>query len=152
MISDQEFLHGSAFLRLINFGETITITHVSSIHPSMYMVTSSTKVSGILFKISTKIRSAWSFTFSEQEDAAINTLKNQYEDICFFAALICHKDGICCLSEDQLLTVFDSDSPRFTGQRISVSRKSNSSYHVNGAKRVRMERTVPQNAWPKLVV
>jgi len=152
MISDQEFLHGAAFLRLINLGKPITVTHTSSIHSSTYIVRSPTKLSGILFKISTKSRSAWSFTFSIQEDVAINTLKSKYKDISFFAALICHKDGICCLSESQLISVFDSDTPTFAGQRISVSRKSGSSYHVNGAKRVRMERTVPLIAWTELVV
>jgi hypothetical protein len=152
MISDQEFLHGAAFLRLINLGQPITVTHASSIHSSIYVVSSPTKLSGILFKVSTKIRSAWSFTFSEQEDAAINTLRSKYPGIDFFAALVCHRDGVCCLSEDQLFKVFDSDNSTFAGQRISVSRKSHSSYHVNGAKKVRMEKAVPQNAWPKLVV
>lgn len=152
MISDQEFLHGAAFLRLINLGQPITVTHASSIHPSIYIISSLTKSSGILFKVSTKSRSAWSFAFSAQEDEAINTLKSKHQDIKFFTALICHKDGICCLSESQLLSVFDDNLLNFEGQRISVSRKSGESYHVNGAKRVRMEKTVPQNAWPKSVV
>ncbi|NJK28723.1 MAG: hypothetical protein HC851_09755 [Acaryochloris sp. RU_4_1] len=152
MISDQEFLHGAAFLRLINLGQPITVTHAPTIHPSIYIVSSLTKVSGILFKISTKSRSAWSFTFSAQEDTAISTLKSKHLGIEFFAALVCHRDGICCLSEDQLFAVFDSDKSIFAGQRISVSRKSCGSYHINGAKKVRMGKTVPQNAWPKLVV
>ena len=152
MISDQEFLHGAAFLRLINLGQPVTITHASPIHPSIYVVSSLTKFSGILFKVSTKSRSAWSFTFSAQEDEAINTLKSKHQGIGFFAALVCHKDGVCCLSETQLLSVFDGDDSIFEGQRISVSRKSYGSYHVSGAKKSRMQRTVPQNAWPKLVV
>lgn len=152
MISDQEFLHGAAFLRLINLGQPITVTHAPSIHPSIYIVSSLTKLSGILFKVSTKSRSAWSFTFSAQEGIAINTSKSKYSGIELFAALVCHKDGVCCLSEDQLLAVFDSDNSMFTGQRISVSRNPCGSYHINGAKKVRMEKTVPQNAWPKLVV
>jgi hypothetical protein len=153
MISDQEFLHGAAFLRLINLGHPVTVTHAPSIHPSIYLVNSITKLSGVLFKVSTKARSAWSFTFSAQEDVAIKTLKSENQGISFFAALVCHKDGICCLSEDQLLSVFDdNDNSIFDGQRISVSRKSCGSYHVNGARRLRMERTVPQNAWPKLIV
>jgi len=152
MISDQEFLHGAAFLRLINTGQTITVTHASFVHPSIYVVRSLTKLSGILFKVSTKSRSAWSFTFSEQECVAINTLKTKYQGISFFAALVCYKDGVCCLSEAQLLSVFDADDQMFEGQRISVSRKSHGSYHVNGAKRAHMQRTVPQSAWPKLIV
>ena len=38
MINDQEFLHGAAFLRLIDHGEQITIRHASWIHPSIYLI------------------------------------------------------------------------------------------------------------------
>ena len=152
MISDQEFLHGAAFLRLMNIAQPITVTHVSSIHTSIYIVKSLTKLSGILFKVSTKPRSAWAFSFSAQEDTAINMLKSKYPDINFFTAFVCHKDGICCLSEAQLFAVFDSDRPIFTGQRISVARKSSGSYHISGAKKVRMEKTVSQNSWPKVII
>jgi hypothetical protein len=152
VISDQEFLHGAAFLRLINLGQVITVTHASSIHQSIYIVNSLQKLSGILFKVSTKSRSAWSFVFSAQEDAAIRVLKSKYQDIKFFAALVCHKDGVCCLSEEQLLSVFGSLDPIFEGQRVSVSRKPNSSYHVNGSRKLNVEEIVPQNAWPRLII
>lgn len=156
MIQDKEFLHGAAFLRLINQGQCITVSQVSSIDlsPSIYIIKSDQKVSAVLFKISTKPRSAWSFSFTDQEDKAIDRLKSSYRDINFFVALICHKDGICCLSEDQLLSVFDHDHKEciFEGQRISVSRKSNSSYSISGPKRLKMQGSVPQNAWPKLVI
>jgi hypothetical protein len=132
MINDQEFLHGAAFLRLINLGQPVTITHASSIHASLYMVNSKEKSSGILFKVSTKARSAWSFSFSEQEDFAVKKLKIDHPGVYFFAALICHKDGICCLSEDQIISVFDVNNPSFRGQRVSVSRKPYGSYHITG--------------------
>lgn len=152
MISDQEFLYGAAFLRLINLGQPVTITHESSIHSSIYIINSFAKSSGILFKVSTKSRSAWSFTFSNKEDTAINILKSKHPDIEFFAALICHKDGICCLSEHQLSEVFENSKLIYAGQRVSVSRKPHGSYYVSGPKKVSMEKTVPQNAWPQLVV
>jgi hypothetical protein len=152
MISDQEFLHGAAFLRLVNLGQPITVTHVLSVHPSIYLVSSLTRLSGILFKVSTKSRSAWSFTFSSQEDEAIKTLKSKYPNIEFFVALVCHKDGVCCLSEKQLLSIFGDNHETFEKQRVSVSRKPGGSYHVNGCNKLYMKSSVPQNAWPKLVV
>ena len=83
---------------------------------------------------------------------AIRVLKSKYPGISFFAALICHKDGVCCLPEEQLNKIFDGDGLIFSGQRVSVSRKSRGSYHISGTKKVATGRTVPQNAWPNLVI
>lgn len=151
MISDQEFLHGAAFLRLINLGQPVTITHVPHIHSSIYVVRSHVRVAGVLFKVSTKSRSAWPFIFTAQENTAITMLNVKYPEIEFFVALVCQKDGVCCLSERQLKEIFGSQCPTFTGQRVSVSRKPNGSYHISGANKVSLEKTVPQNAWPQII-
>ncbi len=57
MINDQEFLHGAAFLRLIDHGEQIKITHSSWIHPSIYLVDTGNSKSAILFEVSKKPKS-----------------------------------------------------------------------------------------------
>jgi hypothetical protein len=49
MINDQEFLHGAAFLKLINAGERITIAHLAEIHPSIYLISSDRNQSAVLF-------------------------------------------------------------------------------------------------------
>jgi hypothetical protein len=151
MINDQEFLHGAAFLRVINYGNKVTITHISWIHPSLYLVETDISKSGILFKLSKKPKSAWSFTFSAQEQSALISLHNKYPESSVFIALICHIDGICCLSEEQLLSVLE-ESAGISGQRVSVSRRLNGSYHVNGSSRRSLERTVPQSNWPRVVL
>lgn len=150
MISDQEFLHGAAFLRLINYGNRTIITHASLIHPSLYLVDTENSKSAVLFKLSKKPKSAWSFNFSAQEESALITLHNKYPDIAVFIALICHKDGICCLAEAQLLSVLDENTG-IGGQHISVSRRLHGSYHVSGPGRLPLERTVPQSNWPRIV-
>lgn len=150
MINDQEFLHGAAFLRLINYGTRITIIHSSSIHPSLYLVESNNSKSAILFKISKKPKSAWSFTLSSQEDLALDTLRSKYPDVSVFIALICHKDGICCIAEERLRSVLDKDAG-VNGQHISVSRLTRGSYHISGPGRQQMEQTVPQSDWPRVV-
>ncbi|AFZ58397.1 hypothetical protein H6G54_04540 [Anabaena cylindrica FACHB-243] len=150
MINDQEFLHGAAFLRLIDHGEKITITHASWIHPSIYLVDTESSKSAILFKVSKKPKSAWSFTLSSQEESALNILPNKYDEISLFFALICHKDGICCIPQIRLWSVLDTDMG-LAGQHISVSRKPHGSYHVSGPGRQKMDQTVPQNDWPRVL-
>lgn len=67
MINDREFLLGAAFHRLINFGEKVTITPLPNLHSSLYFVETKITKSVILFKISTKPKSSWSFSFSDGE-------------------------------------------------------------------------------------
>jgi hypothetical protein len=151
MINDQEFLHGAAFLRLINYGHRITINHASLIHPSIYLIETDSSKSALLFKVSKKPKSAWSFTLSEREELALDTLHSKYPDVSVFIALICHKDGICCIAEKRLRSVLDKDAG-VNGQHISVSRQTRSSYHVSGPGRQQMEQSVPQSDWPRVIL
>jgi hypothetical protein len=150
MINDQEFLHGAAFLRLIDHGERLTISHASSIHSSIYLVETESRKSAILFKVSKKPKSAWSFTFSSQEELALDTLYSKYNDFSVFLAFICHKDGISCISQERLWSILDKNAG-IAGQHISVSRKTHGSYHISGPGRQQMDQTVPQNDWPRVL-
>ncbi|MGB5899306.1 MAG: hypothetical protein WBG66_14000, partial [Geitlerinemataceae cyanobacterium] len=62
MFNDREFLQGAAFFRLVSFGEKITIIQAAKVHSSVYFVIADKTQSAILFKVSTKPTSAWSFT------------------------------------------------------------------------------------------
>ncbi|MCT7950788.1 hypothetical protein NG798_13380 [Ancylothrix sp. C2] len=151
MINDQEFLHGAAFLRLINSGESITILHASEIHPSVYLVEGSGKKSAILFKVSKKPTSAWSFTLSNTEELTFDKVHYEYPGFSVFLAFVCHKDGICCIALERLRTILEKDAV-MNGQHISVSRRAHGSYHISGPGRQRLEQTVPQNDWPRVVI
>lgn len=151
MINDQEFLYGAAFLRLINYGYRITTTYASLIHPSIYLIETDSTKSAVLFKISKKPKSAWSFTLSTQEESALDTLHSKYPDVSVFIALICHKDGICCIAQERLWSVLDKNAG-IGGQHISVSRQLHGSYHISGPGRQQMVRTVPQSDWPRVVL
>ena len=150
-INDLEFLHGAAFLRLLKGTSNISITYLSSIHSSLYLINSTNRESAILFKISRKPNSSWSFSFSSQEEIALTKFHSIYTDVQFFIALICHRDGICCLSEEQLWTILDS-SEGLANQRISVKRELRGSYYVKGTGKVLLERTIPQNNWPEVIL
>ena len=149
MINDQEFLQGAAFLRLINYGSRITIIHTPLIHPSMYLVETDSSKSAVLFKISKKPKSAWSFTLSSQEELALDTLRSKYPNISVFIAFICHKDGICCIAEKRLRSVLDRDTG-VDSKHISVSRQPHGSYHVSGPGRQQIEQSVPQSDWLRI--
>ena len=93
-INDLEFLQGAAFLRLLKEIPNISITYLSSLHSSLYLVQVTKKECAILFKISKKPNSSWSFSFSLQEEIAITNFRQIYPDVQLFIAFICHRDGI----------------------------------------------------------
>ncbi|MCT7967654.1 hypothetical protein NG799_15035 [Laspinema sp. D1] len=153
MIKDQEFLYGAAFVKLINFRDQITITHASGIHNSLYLVETDSTKSAVLFKLSTQPKSPWPFSFSDGEESALDRLKHDYSRVPQFLALVCHKDGICCLAIDDqgLWSILDKKAP-LSVQRISVARKPRGSYHVSGPGKQQMEQTIPQINWPRIVL
>jgi hypothetical protein len=150
-INDLEFLHGAAFLRLLKGTSHVSISYLSSIHSSLYTIKNSNQESAILFKISKKPTSSWSFSFSSQEENALTTFHQTYPDVKLFIVFICHRDGVCCLSEEQLWTIIDPNEG-LANQRISVKRKLRGSYYVKGTGRVALERTIPQSNWPDVVL
>lgn len=151
MISDQEFLQGAAFCKLISYGYRIMITHMASIHTSMYLIETNSSKSGVLFKLSKKPKSAWSFTLSSKEQIALNALSSKYPCISLFIAFICHRDGICCISQEQLWNLLNKESS-MVNYHISVSRHLNGSYRVSGSSGQQMNQTVPQSNWPRVVL
>jgi hypothetical protein len=150
VINDCEFLEGAAFMRLVNSGYRVAIAHASAIHSSIYLIETETSKSAVLFKHSKKPKSAWSFTLTSFEDNALNILQSQYSDYLVFIAFICHRDGICCVPQERLMSVIDKDTS-IAGQHISVSRQPRGSYYVSGPGRQQMIQTIPQSDWPRVI-
>jgi hypothetical protein len=151
VINDCELFEGAAFVRLVNYGHRVTITSASAIHSSTYLIETETHQSAVLFKHSKKPKSPWSFTFSSQEDDALKVLDSEHPNYLAFIAFICHKDGICCVSKERLMSVIDKISS-IADQHISVSRKPRGSYYLSGPGRQQMLQTVPQSNWPRVVL
>lgn len=151
MIKDCEFLEGAAFIRLVNYGHRVAISAASSIHSSIYLIETESHQSAVLFKHSTKPKSSWSFTLSSQEEDALKNLRTKYPDFYRYIAFICHRDGICCVSEKRLMNILDP-ATGIADQHISVSRKSRGSYSVSGPGGQKMFQSVPQNDWPRVVL
>jgi hypothetical protein len=142
VINDCEFLEGAAFVRLVNYGCQVAIAHAFSIHSSIYLIETESTKSAVLFKHSKKPKSAWSFTLSSQEDDALGVVRSKYPDFLVFIAFICHRDGICCVSQERLMSVLDKD----------VSRQPRGSYYVSGPSRQQMIQTIPQSDWPRVIL
>lgn len=151
MIRDCEFLQGAAFIRLLNCGYRVAITPAFSIHPSIYLIETAIHQSAVLFKHSKKPKSSWSFTLSSQEEEALKNLRTKYPDFYSYIAFICHRDGICCVSEKQLMNILDTGTG-FAGQHISVSRQTRCSYSVSGPGRQQMFQSIPQSDWPRIIL
>jgi hypothetical protein len=151
MINDREFLYGAAFSRLVDCGIRVTIDRLSNIHPSVYIIEAENSKSAVLFKTSKKPKSSWSFTITHQEQLAIDSLALQDSHVKIFVSLICHKDGICCISKDILWDILNLQDSTST-QYISVSRKERCSYHISTSGRKQMERSIPQNNWPYIIL
>jgi hypothetical protein len=151
VINDCEFLEGAAFIRLVNYGYRVAIAPVSSIHSSIYLIETENHQSAVLFKHSKKPKSSWSFTLSSQEEEAFTVIHSKYPESLVFIAFICHRDGICCVSEKRLMSVIDTETG-IAGQHISVSRKPRGSYYVSGPGRQKMVQTVSQSDWPRVII
>jgi hypothetical protein len=149
MFNDREFLQGAAFFRLISFGEKVTIIQAAQVHSSVYFVTANQTPSVILFKVSTKPTSAWSFTLTPQEVSALDMLTEQYPTFSIFIALVCHKDGVCCLTEKKLQSLMENETDN--RYYISVSRSSRGRYHVNGSGKRQLGQSISLSDWPRLL-
>lgn len=147
MISDQELLYGAAFSQLFQQGNKILVKRLSEVHLSMYLIETDNSKSAILFKISKKPKSTWSFTLSSQEQSSINSFAKQCPSTKVFLVFICHKDGICCVSKNEIWNILDLEKK--DGQHISICRKPYGSYHVSSSKKI--NRSIPQNDWPYII-
>jgi hypothetical protein len=152
MLKDRDFLYGAAILRLINFGNKVTVRHCHSFHNSLYYIESPKNCSVVLFKLSTKPTSSWQFKFSNDENNALRKISGEFtNEISLFLSFICHKDGVCCISRDNLTQILDR-ADDISGQCISISRPPKGCYRVRGPGRKSLHRTIPQNNWPHIIL
>lgn len=149
MIDDRSFLYGAALLKLIEFGGQISVFHYSHVHPSLYLIKTASICSVVLLKLSKKPTSAWSFNFSEHEDLAIR--KIQFEKHKLFLGFICHKDGVCCISIENLKQILNRTNS-ISGQSISVSRPSRGRYRITGPGQRLLDRKIAQKDWPRIIL
>ena len=145
MFRDQELFHGAAFARLLRRSGRATVTPAEA-HPSAYLIEVGDSAVTVLFKVNrVRRKSPWQFTFTATEADALTGLENSFPSHRRFVALICRLDGVCCLTEEQVLFVLGGE---LAGRAITVRRPRDGSYRVSGPDRRKLKETIPQNAWP----
>lgn len=146
----RQVLHGAAIAQVLDEVEDVTIAMKKNWHYYLYSFTRSRHRyqdrAIVLMKYSTKPLSAWQFTFSDEEEKALADVAKHLYAHRRFIAFICNRDGVCCVSEDELRTVVDG---RLGGKNVSVSRPGNSSYRLSGPGRNQLDRKIPRSDWPK---
>jgi hypothetical protein len=117
MIEKQDFYHGAALIQLLDHK---SFKKIAKFEPG-YLINDQI---WILMKYTTKNRSPWRFTFSQDD---VLRLRNARKDKSVFVTLICGGDGVCSLSLEQ----FNSLLVNSTGW-ISISRKFRKQYSAAG--------------------
>lgn len=136
MIEKLEFYHGAALVRLIEDPRCETIGK----HVYGYRVNQQRLVA---IKYSTRARSPWGFTFSQDDIDRLQMTEQQFGG-CFIA-FVCGGDGVCALS---WITVVDllGNSPG----GISAKRAFAGCYAVSGPTGA-LKGKIAMNRWPGIV-
>ena len=138
-IPNDRFYYGAAAWQLESAFDTIMVSpgpHKNSKH---YTMDNAEAV--VLYKYRSEKKSPWSFSLSDQE---ANTMKHRSAD--GYVALICHDDGVCCVSMKELQKL--AGSTKVANVTINVSRRKGGSYRLVASNGRRLSYSIRQNAWP----
>ena len=137
MIEKEDFYHGAAIMRLIDYGHPLSFAK----HDIGYRVNETTF---LYLKYTTKSRSPWRFTFSQEEINRLRTLSETHRRV--IVAFICGGDGVCAITAEELFQIGGLDL-----RWVSVQRKHRERYAVSGPAGD-LGRKVALQRWPLLVL
>lgn len=141
-IRDKNLLAGAALLEAVEEYGVLEISHQKDIHEFMYHIRSRELSARVLVKISTS-PTRWQFVFSRQERTALESAGRLGHTL---TALVCSRDGVCCLTNGELSTLWTAEA---ASAFIIVTRPAGGSYRVSGPDSTRLSRTIPASAWPE---
>jgi hypothetical protein len=136
MIEKLEFYHGAALVRLVEDGRCKSVGK----NECGYLVNGDRSV---LVKYTTKTRSPWRFTVSEDDIARFDLAARQFV-ICVIV-LVCGGDGVCSVTWKAAREVL-GDSPGW----LAAKRSFNGCYAVSGPAGA-LKKKIPLNQWPGIV-
>jgi len=144
MIKEFEKYHGAVFARLFHeSSQKVAIELYPSKSNSSYIINNKL---GIYIKHSTKRLSPWSFTFTKIHQDEILKIKNKYGEV--FTVLVCHNDGIVCLSFEELKLVLDHHHEET--EWVRISRGPRQKYTVAG-KNGKLKFKIGENEFPEKI-
>ena len=123
MNKDFEKYHGLVILKIIRASKLL-INFIKK-NTNSYIIDE--KI-GLYIKYSSKRMSPWTFTFRKEHQDEISCLKSQHHKI--FICLVCHNDGVVCLSFKELKFILDHNH---SDEWVRVSRRPGQKYSIHGS-------------------
>ncbi|MDA9405169.1 hypothetical protein [Bradyrhizobium sp. CCBAU 45389] len=136
-IKKQEFYEGAALHLIIRSGRVKSIRY----DPPFFFLNERMIV---LLKYSTKVRSPWGFTFTEDEQQRLSFMSGKQRTVI---GLVCGADGIVALPYDSYSTIA---SARAASAYVSCYRDHGEHYQVSGPDGI-LKRKVPPSSWQRLL-
>lgn len=138
-IQEQDNYHGSALTQIVEHPSFKALNKGSERY-GHYLVNANCHV---FVRYRKTLRSPWTFTITPEQ---LEPMRNVLEaDADLFLCLVCGRNTICILDEDQLKDLMDLDST--VQQWIRVEVPKGGSCHVFGAAG-NLRHAVPHNAFP----
>ncbi len=126
MIKEFEFYHGAVLTKIAQSDKKISISAYPSSSRCSYVIDGNI---GLYIKHSTNRLTPWGFSFAKIHQDEIRSMAHSLDKV--FVALVCGKDGIACLSFEELKIVLDDDHSDH--EWVRVSRRPREKYAVKGS-------------------
>lgn len=136
-LKKQEFYEGAALHLLARSGNIQNLKY----EPPLFIVNNEVLV---LLKYSTRGRSPWGFTFTQDEQKLLETKAAEQRIVI---GLVCGSDGVAAFSYDSYRKVA---SLRESPIHIACYRSHNEHYQVNGPDGT-LDRKVPPSNWQRII-
>ena len=101
---------------------------------------------GLYIKYSTKRLSPWTFTFRKEHQDEILFLKQEHKNT--FTCLVCHNDGVVCLSFNELKFILDHNH---SDEWVRISRRPKQKYLISGSDG-KLKNKKGNNEFPKIIL
>jgi hypothetical protein len=136
MIDKQHFYHGAALIQLLDH------SHCNSINKFRmgFIVNDKTYV---FLKYTTKNRSPWRFTFSEDDISHVRNENRNNGNL--FIVLICGGDGICTINIDEFNLLINEKAGW-----IAAKRSFHEQYSISGSNG-ELKNKISFKRWPQII-
>ena len=141
MNKDLEKYHGLVILKIIRASQ-LSIAFIKE-NTNSYIIN---KQIGLYIKYSSKRVSPWTFTFRKEHQDEILLLKNRYHKV--FICLVCHNDGVVCLSFKELKFILDHNH---SDEWVRIYRRPGQKYSIHGSDG-KLKNKKGKSEFPKIIL
>lgn len=143
-LNEYEFFNGVVLNRLIRKGKPLKIDIFPSSGSNSFTINGDI---GIYIKYSKKVSTPWRFSFIQIHQDEIKIMHELLKNV--FVVLVCQKDGIVCLSYNELKKILDENYTQV--EWISASRLKRESYNVKGSDG-KLKFKITDSSFPKKIL